>query len=74
MLESIDFDAYQHITYRPELSLFGEGTGAPQVRLFPMGRYFRLPVAISVLQGGQAREVRYTPDLFSTPAGHPCAS
>ncbi len=71
ILDAIDFDAYQHAVYRPELSLWADTPGAQQVRLFPMGRYFRQPVSISMLANGQAREVRYSPDLFETPAGHP---
>ena len=71
VLDAIDFDAYQKISYRPELSLWGDVPGAQAVRLFPMGRYFRDPVSIYMLEGGQAREVVYSPELFETPPGHP---
>jgi glucans biosynthesis protein len=49
LLEKIDFDAYQQITFRPEDSLF-KGTRYP-VRLFHLGRYFKSPVKIAVVEG-----------------------
>ena len=62
LLEKIDFDAYQQITFRPEDSLF-KGTRYP-VRLFHLGRYFKSPVKIAIVEGDQSRDVLYSPDLF----------
>jgi glucans biosynthesis protein len=63
LLEKIDFDAYQQITFKPENALF-KGTRYP-VRLFHLGRFFKLPVKIAVVEGGQSRDVLYSPDLFT---------
>ena len=63
LLEKIDFDAYQQITFRPEDSLF-KGTRYP-VRLFHLGRYFKSPVKIAIVEGNQSRDVLYSPDLFT---------
>jgi glucans biosynthesis protein len=63
LLEKIDFDAYQQITFRPEDSLF-KGMRFP-VRLFHLGRYFKSPVKIAIVEGGQSRDVLYSPDLFT---------
>ncbi|HTK35644.1 MAG TPA: glucan biosynthesis protein D [Caulobacteraceae bacterium] len=71
ILDAIDYDAYGQIAYRPELTLWNSAPGAQPVRLFPLGRYFKEPVAIHLLERGQARQVLYSPDLFETPAGHP---
>ena len=35
------------------------------------GRYFKLPVEISVLEDGTARELQFSTDLFDMPADHP---
>ena len=63
LLEKIDFDAYQQITFRPEDALF-KGTRYP-VRLFHLGRYFKSPVKIAIVEGDQSRDVLYSPDLFT---------
>ena len=71
VLQSIDYDAYGQIAFRPEMTLWNGAAGAQPVRLFALGRYFKEPVAIHVLAGGQAREALYSIDIFQTPAGHP---
>ncbi len=63
LLEKIDFDAYQQISFKPKDSLF-KGTRYP-VRLFHLGRYFKSPVKIAIVEGGQSRDVLYSPDLFT---------
>lgn len=63
LLEKIDFDAYQQITFKPEDALF-KGTHYP-VRLFHLGRYFKSPVKIAIVEGGQSRDVLYSPELFT---------
>jgi len=63
LLEKIDFDAYQQITFKPEDSLFRGSRNS--VRLFHLGRYFKSPVKIAIVEGGQSRDVLYSPDLFT---------
>ena len=66
LLERLDFDAYQQIKFRPDLAIWAHGGGPYPVELFHLGRYFKEPVRIFVVSaGGLAREVRYSPDLFS---------
>jgi glucans biosynthesis protein len=67
-LQAIDYDAYNQIVFRPEMTLWGERQG---VRLFPLGRYARDPVRVFMVDGAEAREVLYDLALFDTPAGHP---
>lgn len=64
LLESIDFDAYQQIQYKPAMTLWSEGAAFP-VRLFHLGRYFKQPVGIHVLEDGRARRILYSPDFFT---------
>src|SRR5208337_4598928 len=66
LLERLDFDAYQQIKFRSDLAIWAHGDGPYPVELFHLGRYFKEPVRIFVVSaGGLAREVRYSPDLFS---------
>lgn len=64
VLDAIDYDAYQKIRYRPEMSLWQGGEGPYPVRLFHLGRYFKEPVRIHLVAGGVAREVRYSTAYF----------
>jgi glucans biosynthesis protein len=63
LLEEVDFDVYQQIAFKPEQTLF-EGEGYP-VRLFHLGRYFKQPVDIHIVEGGQSREIVYDRDFFT---------
>jgi len=69
-LQQIDFDAYQKIRFRKDMSLWGEGSGPVPVQFFHLGRYFMEPVRIHAVADGESREVLYTPDLFEMPADH----
>ena len=65
LLESIDYDAFQQIVYKRELGLGEDGSLNFPVQLFHLGRYFKNPVKIHVLDQGQAREILYRPDYFT---------
>ena len=65
ILERIDFDAYQQIRYRPEDALWAEGGGPYPVQFFHMGKLFQAPVRIHLVREGTAREIRYSPRLFT---------
>lgn len=69
-LELVDFDAHQKIRFRPESSLWADGPGAWPVQFFHPGRYFKEAVRIHVVEGGEAREVLFSPDMFSMPEEH----
>src|SRR5688572_30795362 len=46
ILETIDYDAYQQIQFKPEYALWADG-GAPfPVQFFHLGRYFQAPVQL----------------------------
>ena len=66
LLGRLDFDAYQEIRFRPDPAIWSGGDGPYPVELFHLGRYFKEPVRIFVVSAeGLAREVRYSPDLFT---------
>lgn len=71
VLESIDYDAHNKITFRPEMSLWHGDAGTAKVRFFFPGRYFKEPVQINVVENGQARELLFSTDLFDMPADSP---
>jgi periplasmic glucans biosynthesis protein len=66
LLERLDFDAYQQIKFRSGLAIWLHGGGPYPVELFHLGRFFKEPARIFVVSPeGVAREVLYSPDLFS---------
>ena len=65
ILETIDYDAYQQIRFRPERALWEDG-GAPfPVQFFHLGRFFKAPVRLYEVADGSAREILYAPDYFT---------
>jgi glucans biosynthesis protein len=71
ILDRIDYDAYQEIRYRPEMSLMLDARSQLPVQLFHLGKFSREPVKIHLVKGGEAQEVLYSTGLFEIPAGHP---
>ncbi len=62
---SIDFDGAGTLRYRPERTLAGG------IRLFPLTATASVPIAINVVENGQARSVTFSPDLFEGAGDHP---
>jgi len=63
-VSAVDYDALNHIAYRPERTLWGKD-GTPGVRMFPLNRYARTPVQISIVENGRARALTFSRSLFS---------
>jgi periplasmic glucans biosynthesis protein len=70
VLETIDYDQHWRIKFKAENTLPVDGGKAP-IRLFHLGRYFKLPVGIHLVENGQARQLQYSPELFEMPADSP---
>ena len=64
VLETIDYDAYQQIRFKPERALWEDGGGPFPVQFFHLGRYFKAPVRLHEVADGQAREILYATDYF----------
>lgn len=75
VLEAIDYDAHGRIRYKTDLALFADGPGDYPVTFFHLGRYFKKPVRMHVVEGEpgrqNAREILYSPSLFDMPADSP---
>lgn len=67
----IDYDRHGEIRYRPELALGAQGPGIYPATFFHLGKWFRQPVRIHVVEGDGAREIRYRRNYFSIPEGNP---
>jgi glucans biosynthesis protein len=65
ILERIDYDAYQQIRFLPENALWAKSDGRYPIEFFHLGRFFKAPVRLHVVEAGEAREILYSPRLFS---------
>ena len=53
------------------MSLWHGEEGTAKVRFFFPGRYFKEPVQINVVEGGQAKELLFSQDMFEIPEDSP---
>jgi glucans biosynthesis protein len=67
-LSAIDFDATGQIAYRDGAALWKDRPGGA-IEFFHLGRYARTPVAIHVVEQGQARAIAYSEALFDVLGG-----
>jgi glucans biosynthesis protein len=70
LMRAVNYDAYGQITYRPEATLWKDQTDTA-IRFFHLGRPAPAPVAIYVVDQGQARPILYSESLFDEPANSP---
>jgi periplasmic glucans biosynthesis protein len=75
VLDRIDYEAHGKIQFNTDYALFRDGPGAYPVTFFHLGRYFRTPVRMHVLDSRtpqtQAREIIYDPQYFIMPPDSP---
>lgn len=71
IVSRIDYDAYQAIRYRPDMTLMLDRDEELPVKLFHLAQYTPRAVHIHLVLGGQAQEIVYSSNLFETPMGHP---
>ncbi len=65
VLERIDYDAHGKIRFKPDLALWADDAKrAYPVTFFHLGRYFRTPVRMHVVEANAAREIIYSESLF----------
>jgi len=61
--DAIDFDEANRIGFRAGKALW-PGDGKHETRFFPVNKFASFPVSISVVEGGRARPLAFSPDLF----------
>lgn len=67
IVEQIDYDAHGKLQYRRDNSPYGDGSGAYPLTFFHLGRYFRKPVHMHLVDHGVAREISYQAGYFEMP-------
>ena len=70
-MRAIDYDAFGAITYRPAAGLWNNPPSDATIRFFHLGRAATQPVAVHVVEGGQARPLIYAESLFDLPPDSP---
>lgn len=71
LLHEIDYDAHGKIKFKTEFALWANGPGEFPLTFFHLGRYFKTPVRMHVVEGGAAREIIYDPSYFEMPEDSP---
>ncbi|HUZ74227.1 MAG TPA: glucan biosynthesis protein [Stellaceae bacterium] len=64
VVDTINFDQGQKIKFRPEYTLWRDGPRRFPVRFFHLDKFVALPVRISAIADGAAREILYSPRFF----------
>jgi glucans biosynthesis protein len=68
-LADITYDQYRGIRFRPEARVWGKDGTPFTLDLFHPGFIYRVPVRIAIVENGVARELAFSPDLYSYDLG-----
>jgi len=63
-LAALDWDQYQSIRFKPEHALWANSPSRFQIELFHLGLFFKRPVQMFEVVGGQAQQLAYDPAMF----------
>jgi periplasmic glucans biosynthesis protein len=63
--KDLDYDRYRAIRFRKNLALWSGDNSAFTAELFSAAYIYRTPVRIFVVEGGQAAEIEYDPEIFT---------
>ncbi len=64
-IDSLNYDDYQSIQFRPDKSLWRENRSRFQMQMFHLGSLYKAPVDIYEVAGGHARLLPYQADRFT---------
>jgi len=62
---NLTYDQYRDIRYRPEAAIWRDDALPAEVQLFAAGHVYTGPVRLHLVEDGQAREIAFSPDLFT---------
>lgn len=62
-LNTIDYDAFRHIRYRPDRALWRDERMF-EIQFFHLGFLYQVPVRINIIDGGVASEAIFDPGMF----------
>lgn len=71
VVQAIDYAAHGRLRFLPGRAPHAEGPGAFPITFFHLGQFFPRPVEMYLLQGGEAREIRYRSEDFEMPEDSP---
>jgi periplasmic glucans biosynthesis protein len=71
IVQKIDYEQHGKLKFKTSDSPFAGNDGAYPATFFHLGQFFGKAVAMHVVVNGQAREFKYSPDLFEMPADSP---
>ncbi|HLS69575.1 MAG TPA: glucan biosynthesis protein [Kiloniellales bacterium] len=71
VVQAIDYAAHGQLRFLPRRAPHAEGPGAFPITFFHLGQFFPRPVRMHLLEGGQAREIRYRAEDFEMPEDSP---
>ena len=71
LAEKLNYDEWGKIKYRTGDAVYADGPERFPVTFFHLGKFFRKPVSVYLVQGAQAREIIYDSSSFDMPADSP---
>ena len=63
-LNTLDFDAWRDIRFRPDKALLGQTGGSFRLQAFHLGHLFKQPVTVNTIRDGIATPIPYAANLF----------
>ena len=63
-VKALDYDQYQSIVFKNDHALWADKKLRFQVKLFHLGMFFKRPVRMFEVDGGQAQQLAYDPTMF----------
>lgn len=71
LADQLTYDEWGKIKYRPGEAVYAEGPERFPITFFHLGKFFRKPVSVYLVDGAQAREIIYDPSAFDMPDASP---
>ncbi len=71
LVKTMDYDVEKSTDFDLDRALYSDGKGAYPVTFLTVGRLFPKSVRMYALQDGRAREIIYSSDYYTFPAGSP---
>lgn len=71
VVERIGYDQHGAMRFRPDAALFADAPSVFPIAFFPLGKHFPATVRMHAIDGGEAREIFYSPDYFEMPLDSP---
>lgn len=65
-LQGLSYDQYRDIRFNPASSIWADEALPFQMQMFHRGFYFKETVEIAIVEEGESRHLKYSPDLFTT--------